>query len=222
MAMNDSDPRTEHAANALRTEEIEQALAPDVDPAVWRRITEALAARAAAEDLLDVAVERHDSPFGPLLLAATREGIVRLGFPEEEDGFLDEIARRVSGRVLRAPRPSLSDARHQLDEYFARARTGFDVALDWRLTRGFRRDVLAVTAAIPYGQTASYGEVAARAGSPRAARAAGTALATNPLPILVPCHRVVRGTGVIGPYRGGTEAKRRLLALEAAGGAPGA
>jgi methylated-DNA-[protein]-cysteine S-methyltransferase len=189
----------------------------DVEPS-WRRLTEALAARAAAEDLLDVAAERHDSPFGPLMLAATREGIVRLGFPEEEDGFLDELAQRISGRVLRAPHPSLTDARRQLDEYFERSRTGFDVALDWRLTRGFRREVLTVTNAIPYGQTLSYAQVAAEAGSPKAWRAAGSALATNPLPILVPCHRVLRGTGVVGPYRGGTEVKRRLLSLEAGSG----
>lgn len=189
----------------------------DVEPS-WRRLTDALAERAVAEDLLDVAVERHDSPFGPLMLAATREGIVRLGFPEEEDGFLDELARLISGRVLRAPRPSLTDARHQLDEYFVRSRTLFDVPLDWRLTRGFRREVLNVTNTIPYGQTVSYAEVAASAGSPRAWRAAGTALATNPLPILVPCHRVLRGTGKIGPYRGGTEVKRRLLSLEAGSG----
>jgi methylated-DNA-[protein]-cysteine S-methyltransferase len=186
----------------------------DVEPS-WRRLTEALAERAAAEDLLDVAVERHDSPLGPLMLAATREGVVRLGFPEEEDGFLDELARQISGRVLCAPRPSLTDARHQLDEYFERSRTGFDVALDWRLTRGFRREVLTVTNTIPYGETLSYAQVAAEAGSPRAWRAAGTALATNPLPILVPCHRVLRGTGKIGPYRGGTEVKRLLLSLEA-------
>lgn len=201
--------------------EIERRLAEprDVEPAAWRRLTEAIAARADDEDLLDVAVERHDSPLGPLLLAATREGVVRLGLPiEDEDAVLDELARRISGRVLRASRPSLTTARHELDEYFTGARTEFDVALDWRLTRGFRREVLVVTAAIPYGRTASYGQVAARAGSPRAARAAGTALATNPLPILVPCHRVLRSTGVIGPYRGGTEAKRRLLWLEAGEG----
>jgi methylated-DNA-[protein]-cysteine S-methyltransferase len=191
----------------------------DVEPS-WQRLTQALAERAAAEDLLDVAVERHDSPLGPLMLAATREGLVRLGFPEEQDGFLDELSQQISGRVLRAPRPSLTDARHQLDEYFERSRTGFEVALDWRLTRGFRREVLTVTNMIPYGQTLSYAQVAAEAGNPRAWRAAGTALATNPLPILVPCHRVLRGTGKIGPYRGGTEAKRLLLSLEA--GAQGA
>jgi methylated-DNA-[protein]-cysteine S-methyltransferase len=193
--------------------------AHDVDAAGWRRLTAELAARAEAEGVLDIAVERHDSPLGPLLLAATRVGVVRLGLPvEDEDAVLEELARRISGRVLRAPRPSLATARHQLDEYFAGGRTDFDVALDWQLTHGFRREVLSVTARIPYGQTTSYGQVAARAGSPLAARAAGTALATNPLPILLPCHRVLRSTGVIGPYRGGTEAKRRLLSLEAGGG----
>jgi methylated-DNA-[protein]-cysteine S-methyltransferase len=211
--MNGSNPdthRIERELSAVRGSDL----------AAWRRVTEALAARAADEGLLDVAVERHDSPLGRLLLAATTEGVVRLGLPiEDEDAVLEELARRISGRVLRAPRASLTAARHELDEYFAGGRRRFDVALDWRLTRGFRREVLSVTAAIPYGQTASYGQVAARAGSPRAARAAGTALATNPLPILVPCHRVLRSTGVIGPYRGGTEAKRRLLCMEAAGGA---
>lgn len=216
--MNGSDPHIHRIERELAA-----AGAREVDPAAWLRITAALAARAEDEDLLDVAVERHDSPLGRLLLAATTEGVVRLGLPiEDEDAVLDELARRISGRVLRARRASITAARHELDEYFAGGRRRFDVALDWRLTRGFRRDVLTVTAAIPYGQTASYGQVAARAGSPRAARAAGTALATNPLPILVPCHRVLRSTGVIGPYRGGTEAKRRLLSMEAAGRAPGA
>jgi methylated-DNA-[protein]-cysteine S-methyltransferase len=200
---------------------IEQRLAAagefDVEPD-WQRLTAALAERAAAEGLVDVAVERHDSAIGPLMLAATHEGVVRVGFPEEEDGFLDELAQRISGRVLRVRRTCMTEARHELDEYFAHDRTAFDVALDWRLTHGFRREVLTVTAAIPYGQTLSYAQVAAEAGSPRAWRAAGTALATNPLPILVPCHRVVRTTGVIGPYRGGTEVKRRLLSLEAGEG----
>lgn len=194
-------------------------------PSDWERMTATLAARAAGENLLDVAVVRHDSPLGRLLLAATPQGVVRIGLPiEDEAGVLEELARRISGRVLRASRPSLETARRQLDEYFTLSRTRFEVPLDWRLTRGFRREVLAVTSAIPYGRTVTYAEVAGRAGSPRAARAAGTALATNPLPILVPCHRVLRRSGTIGPYRGGTEAKRRLLALEAEGeaGAQGA
>ena len=223
--MTPTDPdmeAIERRLAAARDLDVERRLAAardlDIEPANWRRVTDALAGRAEAEDLVDVAVERHDSPLGPLLLAATREGVVRLGLPgEDEDAVLDELARRISGRVLHAPRASLGTARHQLDEYFAHGRTRFDVALDWRLTRGFRRDVLTATAAIPYGETSSYAQVAALAGSPRAVRAAGTALATNPLPILVPCHRVLRSGGALGAYRGGTEAKRRLLSLEANG-----
>jgi methylated-DNA-[protein]-cysteine S-methyltransferase len=130
---------------------------------------------------------------------------------------LEELAHRVSPRVLGAQRESLTRARRQLDEYFDGARRDFDVTLDWRLTAGFRRDVLRATARIPYGSTASYRDVAERAGRPRAVRAAGTALATNPLPILVPCHRVLRTGGELGGYRGGAEAKAQLLGLERAG-----
>jgi methylated-DNA-[protein]-cysteine S-methyltransferase len=182
---------------------------------VWERVRRDLAARAAAEGLVDVAVQRHDSPLGILLIGATEAGLVRVGLPaEDEDAVLDELARRVSARVLVAPRDSLTRARRQLDEYFAGRRRAFDVALDWRLTTGFRREVLVATARIPYGRTASYREVATQAGSPAAVRAAGTALATNPLPILVPCHRVLRSGGAIGAYRGGSEAKAALLRLE--------
>jgi methylated-DNA-[protein]-cysteine S-methyltransferase len=142
---------------------------------------------------------------------------VRVGLPaEDEDAVLDELARRVSVRVLHASRDALTHARRQLDEYFDGSRRTFDVALDWRLTRGFRREVLRATAQIPYGQTASYKQVATRAGSPGAVRAAGTALATNPLPIVVPCHRVLRSGGALGAYRGGPEAKAQLLTLERA------
>lgn len=184
---------------------------------VWERVRHDLAARAAAEGLVDVAVQRHDSPLGTLLIGATEAGLVRVGLPaEDEDAVLDELARRVSARVLVAPRDSLTRARRQLDEYFAGRRRAFDVALDWRLTAGFRREVLLATARIPYGRTASYREVATQAGSPAAVRAAGTALATNPLPILVPCHRVLRSGGAIGAYRGGSEAKAALLRLEGA------
>lgn len=190
--------------------------ATDPDPDAWRCASVALAARAEAEGLVDVAIERHESPLGPILLAATHEGVVRIGLPaEDEDAVLDELARRISGRVLRASRPAATAARRQLEEYFTRARTRFDVELDWRLTAGFRRRVLSVTAEIPYGHTASYAQVAAQAGSPRAARAAGTALATNPLPIIVPCHRVRRSSGELGAYRGGPDAKARLISLEA-------
>ncbi len=189
--------------------------AADPAPAEWERIRHELTTRATAQGLVDVAFERHDSPLGPLLIAATTDGLVRLGLPsEDEDEILDELARRISARVLLTPRESLTRARRQLDEYFDGGRREFDVALDWRLTTGFRREVLRATAQIPYGRTASYAQVATRAGRPKAARAAGTALATNPLPILVPCHRVLRTGGALGDYRGGTQAKARLLSLE--------
>ncbi|MDQ3609825.1 MAG: methylated-DNA--[protein]-cysteine S-methyltransferase [Actinomycetota bacterium] len=201
------------------TSPLEQTLrrAVPFDPAAWERTRRELAARATAEDLVDVAFERHDSPLGPILLGATTEGLVRVGLPsEDEDAVLDELARRVSARVLFAPRDAVTRARRQLDEYFEVQRRTFDVTLDWRLTVGFRREVLRATAQIPYGQTASYRQVATQAGSPAAARAAGTALATNPLPILVPCHRVLRSDGVLGAYRGGPEVKAQLLGLEGA------
>jgi methylated-DNA-[protein]-cysteine S-methyltransferase len=150
-----------------------------------------------------------------VLLSATAEGVVRLGLPgEDPDAVVEELARLISPRTVRAPRACIAQARRQLDEYFEGRREDFAVALDWRLTRGFRREVLRATAEIPYGRTASYREVATRAGSPRAVRAAGTALATNPIPILVPCHRVLRAGGELGSYRGGAEVKARLLALE--------
>ena len=183
--------------------------------AAWERIRRDLATRADVEGLVDVAFERHDSPLGSILIGATREGLVRIGLPaEDEDAVLDELARRVSARVLRASRDSVTRARRQLDEYFEGRRRAFDVELDWRLTAGFRREVLRATALIPYGQTASYRQVATRAGSPAAARAAGTALATNPLPILVPCHRVLRSGGALGGYAGGLARKEELLHLE--------
>jgi methylated-DNA-[protein]-cysteine S-methyltransferase len=186
-------------------------------PAAWSRVREELARRAEAEGLIDVAFERHDSPLGSILIGATAEGLVRVGLPaEDEDAVLDELARRISVRVLHTSRGAVTRARHQLDEYFEGVRRTFDVALDWRLTSGFRREVLRATAQIPYGQTASYKQVATRAGSPGAVRAAGTALATNPLPIVVPCHRVLRSGGALGAYRGGPEAKARLLRLEGA------
>jgi methylated-DNA-[protein]-cysteine S-methyltransferase len=193
---------------------IEQLLrnAPAAD---WEQARSGLARRADAEGLVDVAFERHDSPLGTILLGATGEGVVRVGLPaEDEDAVLEELARRISPRLLHAPRETLTEARRQLDEYFDGSRRGFDVRLDWRLTHGFRREVLRATSRIPYGRTATYGDVAASAGSARAVRAAGTALATNPLPILVPCHRVLRTGGALGAYRGGAAAKATLLTLE--------
>jgi methylated-DNA-[protein]-cysteine S-methyltransferase len=219
--MDTQDDTVDAAENTeeARQPELEARLraAGGLDAGAWERIRHELAARAGAEGLVDVAVEHHDSPLGPLLIGATPAGLVRIGLPaEDEDAVLDELAQRVSARVLRAPSPTVTLARRQLDEYFARRRRGFDVTLDWRLSRGFRRAVLEATARIPYGRTASYTEVAAAAGSPAAVRAAGTALATNPLPIVVPCHRVLRAGGALGRYRGGPEAKARLLDLESA------
>ena len=171
--------------------------------------------RALDEGLLDVAVRTLDSPVGRLLLAATPRGLVRVAFETEDaDAVMAELAQRVSPRVLRAPR-RLDDVAHELDEYFAGRRRAFDVPVDLQLARGFRRAVLEQLVEVPYAQTVSYAELAARAGSPRAVRAVGTACAVNPVPLVVPCHRVVRSDGAPGAYRGGAAAKLRLLALEA-------
>jgi methylated-DNA-[protein]-cysteine S-methyltransferase len=179
-----------------------------------------LAARLAraAEDagLLDVAFTTVDTPVGPLLLAATGQGLVRVAYAaEDHDAVLQFLADRISPRVLRAP-ARLDPAVRQLEEYFAGRRTAFDLPLDLRLSAGFRRDVLTRLREVGYGTTASYAALAAAAGSPRAVRAVGTACATNPLPVVVPCHRVVRSDGALGNYVGGVAAKRTLLDLEAA------
>lgn len=186
---------------------------PELDRAI-----EGLGARARAEGLVDIAIAHHDAPDGRLLLAATESGLVRIALPgEDEDAVLARLAAAVSPRILRAPHPLLDDARRELDAYFAGALRIFTVALDRRLSRGFRLAVLEATSAIPHGTTASYTQIAAAAGNARAVRAAGTALATNPLPIIVPCHRVLRADGAVGSYLGGTSMKERLLALEGAG-----
>jgi methylated-DNA-[protein]-cysteine S-methyltransferase len=174
----------------------------------------ALDERAAREGLLDVAYATTDSPVGPLLLAATPAGVVRVSFAREGfDDVLDFLAERISPRVLEAP-GRLDRARRQLDEYFAGRRTGFELPLDHRLSSGFRARVLEAIAAIPFGRTGTYRSLAVSAGSPRAVRAAGSACATNPLPLLVPCHRVVRSDGTMGRYGGGEAAKRLLLEHE--------
>jgi methylated-DNA-[protein]-cysteine S-methyltransferase len=189
----------------------------EVDPGDWERIRLRLHEAAEAEGLIDVAVERHDSPLGTLLIAASDTGLVRVGLPiEGEEEVLSELADKVAPRVLIGPRASVTEARRQLDEYFEHRRQGFEVDLDWRLSKGFRRDVLEATARIPYGQTGTYTSVATAAGSAKAVRAAGTALARNPVPIVVPCHRVLRSDGELGNYRGGAEAKAQLLDLEGA------
>ena len=188
--------------------------APDV--ATIDRVHAALAARADGAGLLDVAYRTVDSPLGPLLLAATPEGLVRVAFAGEgHDTVLDALATAVSPRVLLAP-ARLDGVARQLDEYFTGRRRTFDVAVDLRLAAGFRREVLEHLRVIPFGTTESYAVVATAVGSPRAVRAAGTACATNPVPVVVPCHRVVRSDGSIGNYRGGVAAKQALLTLEAA------
>ena len=178
------------------------------------RLHERLVARAEEEHLLDVGYRTVDTPVGSLLLAATDRGLVRVAFAGEgHDAVLEMLSRQVSPRILRAPQ-RLDLAARELDEYFSGRRTGFDLALDLRLAHGFRLEVLHHLREIGYGATESYAVVAAAAGSPRAVRAVGTACATNPVPVVVPCHRVVRSDGTAGAYRGGPEAKLTLLALE--------
>jgi methylated-DNA-[protein]-cysteine S-methyltransferase len=176
-----------------------------------------LAQRAAEEGLADVVYTPIDSPFGELLLAATGRGLLRLAFPEENvDSVLERISQRVSPRIVEAP-GELDEARRELDDYFAGRRHSFELALDWSLVGGpFGRKVLRVTSEIPYGGVLSYREVAADAGSPRGSRAAGNALGSNPIPIVVPCHRVLHSGGGLGGYGGGVERKRWLLELEGA------
>ncbi|MGH2712888.1 MAG: methylated-DNA--[protein]-cysteine S-methyltransferase, partial [Thermoleophilaceae bacterium] len=173
------------------------------------------AERAAAEELLDVAYATVDSPLGPLVVAATPRGLVRVAYTgsQSDAHVLEELARKVSPRVLEAP-ARLDPARRELDEYFEGHRTDFDLPIDWALTRGFTSKVLQATARIAFGSTSTYAEVASHAGSPRAVRAAGNALGANPLPVVVPCHRVLRTGGAIGGYTGGLERKEYLLRLE--------
>jgi methylated-DNA-[protein]-cysteine S-methyltransferase len=171
--------------------------------------------RAAAEGLLDVAYASADSPFGSLLLAGTPRGLVRVGLPnQDEDELLGELAAKLSPRVLKAP-ARLDEARRELDRYFAGELREFDLPLDWSLSHGFRQRVLRGIAAIPYGETRTYTEMAAGAGNPRAVRAAGTACGSNPIPVVVPCHRVLRLSGALGGYGGGLAMKQSLLELEA-------
>jgi methylated-DNA-[protein]-cysteine S-methyltransferase len=173
------------------------------------------AARAAAAGLLDVAYATLDSPLGTLLLAVTDRGLVRLAYAdfEDADAVLEELAKRISPRVIAAPR-RLDEPRRELDEYFSGARRTFELPLDWRLSIGFGRRVLRATTRIPYGDVSTYKRIATEAGSPRGSRAAGNALGHNPIPIIVPCHRVLHSGGGLGGYTGGVERKRVLLAVE--------
>lgn len=179
-------------------------------------LRDAVARRAHAAGDLDVAYRLLDSPIGPLLVAVTTAGLCRVAFDVEgHDAVVDELARRVGSRVLRAP-GRLDAVARELDGYFAGAAHALTVPVDLRLASGFRRTVLERLARVPYGQRIGYGALAAAVGNPGAARAVGTACATNPIPLVVPCHRVVRGDGTYGAYRGGPDAKRYLLEFEAA------
>ena len=189
---------------------------PPVTEVELRALRDRLAERADAAGLLDVAYRTIDTPLGTLLLAATPDGLVRVAYASEDhDAVLAVLAARISPRILNAPR-RLDGAARELEEYFGGTRRTFDLPLDLRLATGFRRVVLSQLPGIGYGRTASYAAVAAAAGRPRAVRAVGTACATNPLPIIVPCHRVIRSDGSPGRYLGGPAAKQLLLDLEAA------
>ena len=190
------------------------ALYPVDDDDITRLHTR-LEASADRDDLLDVAYRTVDSPVGELLIAATPLGLVRVAFSSEGyDAVLQNLSDRISSRLLHAP-ARLDAVARQLDEYFSGRRHTFDVPLDLQLSKGFRRVVLGHLAVdVRYGTTASYGTLARLSGSPKAVRAVGTTCATNPIPVVVPCHRVVRADGTLGGYRGGPTAKRALLDLE--------
>jgi len=165
---------------------------------------------------VDVAYTETDSPLGTLLIASTPKGLVRLAYPDEaREDVLEELARSVSSRILEAPE-RLDEVRRELDAYFEGRRRGFDLEVDFALTKGFVRRVLRATARIPYGEVATYRVVARDAGNVRAVRAAGNALGSNPIPIVVPCHRVIRTGGGLGGYTGGLHRKEYLLKLEGA------
>jgi methylated-DNA-[protein]-cysteine S-methyltransferase len=203
------------------TQKIEQLLrrgAPNMQDiggeagAAARRVSE----RAAAEGFADISYAPVDSPFGTLHAATTKRGLVRVAFPEESvESVLERLAQRLSPRIVEAP-ASLDPVKRELDEYFAGRRRAFDIPLDWSLIGPFGARVLHVTSEIPYGGVLSYTEVATEAGSPRGSRAAGNALGANPIPIVIPCHRVLRAGGALGGYGGGLERKQWLLELEGA------
>jgi methylated-DNA-[protein]-cysteine S-methyltransferase len=197
--------------------DVERRLAHGRVPALDReRLQAELRVAAQRAGLLDVAYASLDSPLGELLVAVTPRGLVRLAYEgERSEAVMAELAERVSPRILNAP--ERTDAvRRELEDYFAGRRHGFETAVDWSLVRGFASGVLQATARVPFGEVATYAEVAAAAGSPRAYRAAGNALGANPIPIVVPCHRIVHAGGGLGGYTGGLERKRYLLGLEGA------
>jgi methylated-DNA-[protein]-cysteine S-methyltransferase len=205
---------TNHRPDA-GADEMERTLRAALRGAPTQAEPPSIADAAAAAGLLDVAYARVDSPVGTLVLASTPRGLARLAYVDEgqEDAVLQDIATRLSPRMLAAP-ARLDEPRRELDEYFEGHRRTFELTLDLALLGDFTRRVLTATAAIPYGQVSTYREVAAAAGSPRGFRAAGNALGSNPLPIVLPCHRVLHSGGGLGGYTGGLERKRTLLALE--------
>ncbi len=182
-----------------------------VSPALDRRFRDA----AAREGLVDVAYELHDTPIGTLLLAATDRGLCRIVFDGEPEQELESLARAFGLRVLRSAVP-VDAARRQLDEYFEQRRTAFDLSLDLHLLAGFNRRVLDELVRVPYGEVVTYGELASRAARPRAARAVGTVMNRNPIPIVLPCHRVIGANGKLVGYGGGLDRKETLLRLEGA------
>lgn len=206
--MTDTPSLPEHLTTSER-----EALFPLPDPAL-AGLRARLMQQADDAGLVEVAYRTLDTPVGPLLLAATAQGLVRVAFEREDfDAVLAALASRVSPRVLEAPR-RLDEAAVELEEYFTGTRRRFDLPLDRALSTGFREKVQRVLPRIDYGSTRSYKEIAELVGSPRAVRAVGTACATNPLPIVVPCHRVLRTDGALGGYIGGLDAKTALLTLE--------
>lgn len=190
------------------------AVLPELDSPTMSRLRDALTAKAAAAGLLDLAYRTIDSPLGSLLLVASDRGLTRVAFASEgHDQVLADLAAEVSPRILRAP-GRLDEPARELDEYFAGVRRSFELPLDLTTTGEFRRAVQLLLPSIAYGTTVSYRELATRAGRPAAVRAVGTACATNPLPIVMPCHRVLGSGGSLSGYRGGLSAKRALLELE--------
>jgi len=185
------------------------------DAGTLSRLRDKLELAAEAEGLLDVAYVTIDSPVGTLLLAATPKGLVRVAYDvEDHDRVLETLTQQISPRVLRAPK-RLNAAARELDEYFERKRRVFDLPLDLSLSTGFRQLVQRHLPEIGYGQTRTYQQVAELVGNPKAVRAVGSACATNPLPVVVPCHRVLKADGTPGGYIGGRAAKTALLRLEA-------
>jgi methylated-DNA-[protein]-cysteine S-methyltransferase len=200
---------------AVMSTHIDKLRALDLPADASREAAARLAVRASEEGLIDVAYTVVDSPVGPLFLAGTRRGLVELGFEgsRELDFYLGRLSAKVSPRVLEAP-ARLDPVRRELDEYFEGRRLDFDLPLDWSLTQGFTRRVLRATAKVPYGQVSTYRQVATKAGNEKAVRAAGNALGANPIPIVVPCHRILRTGGSLGGYGGGRPRKEFLLRLE--------